>query len=410
MPAAAVPDNETVVIPPTVQINKMSDKFKAAMEKGSASAAKTAETPAPAAPAAPAPITPPAPAPEAPKPVEKAPEKASLVPEPKAPEAPKVEVKAPEKPAVDPKATTTVEPQKLRAEQFKVVETQRDEFRTKWETEQKRAAELEAKLAAAAVPPELESWKTRAEKAEEIVKQVAIAHTPEFKRAFTSKITELQTEAKEAVGAEHADKIAKLLKAPPSEHRDEQIESIAEELSSYKQVSLNRAYSELKRTERERDAELSKSDENIGKLEELHAEQNRQEIAKRRQQTILALQNELPKFSFLPEFRTVEGNAEHNAIVSENTKTVQHIVTSDLPPEERARIAVYAVKGMKSIETDAIRDALISKLQAQIAEMQAANPNLRTTTGSTTEKADAKPLTFGEKYAKAMREGIPAKE
>lgn len=399
-----------VQIPPTVQINKMGDKLKAAMEKGSVAAAKAAEAPA---------------APPAPEPA-KAPEPVKAVEAPKTTDKPAVpEFKAPEKPAVTPEKPATTQtqtqtqtqpdkPTKIPAEQFKILEKSRDDFREKFEAAQKHALELEAKLSAVPQisPDEIESIKKERDSFKALVEQVALEHTPEFKKAFTDKIKDLKAEVKDAVGAEQADKIAKILKMP-SDQRDEQIEALAEELSSFKQAKLSRLITELQRTERERDTELAKSSENIGKLEEHRAERERQQTAQERKQLETAFDSELQRVAVLPEFQIVEGNEEHNAVVKTNRERAKSFLNSN-SAADRARIAFWAAKGVASIETDVMKDALISKLQKQISEMQSANPNIRTTQ-STTEKPRQVNAQQGElqtvsRFKQAMTQGIPTSE
>lgn len=395
-------DPEGVTIPPTVSINKMSDKFKEAMAKGSATADKPADPPKATETAKPV---------EQPKALDA--KATTSLPELKAPEVMKAPEKSVEK--VEPKKSEQ-KPEVLRAEQFKAVEKQRDDFRSNYEKEQARVKELEAKIAESAklvAPEEFEATKKERDFYKGIAEQVAVEHTPEFKRAFTDKIKQLKEEAKEAVGAEHGDKIAKLLKAN-FDGRDEAVEAIAEELSGFKQTNLSRIYSELKRTERERDIELAKSDENLNRLEQVRVERDRLENAEKAKKNAVAFEYELPKASFMPEFQTVADNAEHNAIVENNRKQAHYIATADLTPSERARMAIFAVKGIQSIETDAMKDALIAKLQTQIQEMQAASPGLTGKGGTMPQMGQnnqtSKPLGFADRVKKAMAEGIPANE
>lgn len=378
--ATADPTTPPLTVPPDAKagLTRMSEKFSEAMKGKVAEPPKPAET----KPAEPPPVVAPVKAPE------------TIVPDVKM--EPKVVEKAPEQ-------KTT----KLPADNFKVLEKQRDDFKTQAETYQAKVAELEKKLSetSTTIPPELEQTKKQLEAANKVLEEFYVEKSPQFQKHFGEREQQAKTELAEAVGSELAPKLEKILKGH-GEWRDEQLEEMATELSSFKQSAIVKAYSDLKRVEKEKAAELAKASENYAKLREVEGEQQKLTATEEAKQVESAFAGELQKFSTLPEFQPVDGNTEHNAAVEANRKLARSIATAQLPPAERARLALLAVKGHNSIQTDAIKDALIAKLQKQISEMQGANPTLKG--GGAATSLETKPLGFAERVQKAMREGIPA--
>lgn len=373
-------DDPKLEIPPTVSINKMSDRFKDAMSKGS--------------------IPPPGDVPKPPEPPKPSKEPAKGVPEP-------------------PKSESKTEPEKkpkIPADNFKALETQRDEFKAKHEAAETKLAELQQKLSQAVDPAkiaELEQKITattaKADQYETIVQKFYVEHSPQFKAAFTDKIDQSRTEAKEAVGADHAAKIESVLRLPPGEQRDKAVEEIGDELRSYQQTDLVTAYRNLKRTEKARDEELAKASENYKKLEDYNHEQAQISQRERLKSVETAFKEEASNFmTRFAEFQLIEGNKEHNEAVKQNLELAKNFLAPDLPPTDRARLALWAARGYASVKSDLMKDALISKLQSQITSMQAGNPGLEGGGKGKGEKAT--PLTPGQKFSKALSEGIPQKD
>lgn len=364
-------------LPPTVEINKMSDKFRQMMDKGVEAPVKPVEAPT--------------------KPVEK-------------PPVEKQETKPPAFTAPD-KAAKLEKPDvkdgKIPRENFKVLETQRDEFKTRWEQAEAKALELDrkAKEIERRIPTDYEELKTRLAKHDEIQQRLYVEHSPQFKQAFDDKIAAGIEEAKEAVGADKAERVASLLEMPPSTKRDAEIDEITEGLSQFRAAALAKSFSEVRRLQKDRAAELAKSAENYKNLKDEEAKRltgeklSRQEFVESAFKTTLA---EAEKKSV--HFREIEGNAEHNARVAESRKMLKEFAAHDMNPADQARLAAWAVQGMRSAQTDAIKDALIQKLQAELREIQEAGPSLE---GGGKGGRKAAPKTAVEKYNQAMTEGIP---
>lgn len=364
---------EPVRLPPTVQINKLSDRFKEALARDDKPPEKAAEPPEP---------------------------KVAEVKSDKPPE--KAVVATPKQDKPDPKE------QKPSREHFKVLETQRDEFKTKWEQAEERAKQNEAKAkeVESKIPNDYEELKGKLSKHEEFMQKFYVEQSPQFQAAFDQKIAAGIEEAREVVGSANADRVADLLSMPPSTKRDAEIDEITADLSPFRQAALVRAFQDVRKLQKERAGELAKTAENYKNLKNVESQRATQEKLSRQEaleQAYKLTASESAKQTV--HFRKIEGNDEHNARVDENEKMLKEFTTSDLSPADHARLAAWAVRGMRSSQTDTIKDALIQKLQDELKAIGDANPSAQGGGSKTADKQ--KPKTAGEKYREAMTQGIP---
>jgi len=390
----------------TINVKGMSDRWKQAMGESG-----IPKTPPPKEPDAP----------KAPEPAVKAPEP---VVEPKAgiPEAPKPKPAEPVKPAEPAKPAEPSKP--IPSAEFKKLEAARDEYKTKLEVAEKKAQEIEAKLSTAIDPKKIEELEGKLEKAnkqaedyKEFVDRFYLENSPSFQKAYGEKIEQSIEDAKEAVGGEVGDQLEKVFRMSPSKVRDEEIEKLSEELSSFKQAAVIKSYTELKRLQRERDAELKNSKENVKKLREHEEQQGKtrsEEFAKALRKSYDA---EVDQFAAtLPSFALVDGNEAQNTIAKSNRAKAEELLSINLSnPTDRARLAIWAAHGIDSYHRDKAKDELISKLQKQVSDFQGANPSIRSGAAPTgqpdTPKGEYK---AGDKtvarWREAMDKGVPAKE
>jgi Fe2+ or Zn2+ uptake regulation protein len=383
--------NENVSIPPTVDIKARGDRMRSFMATGEKTAEKPPEKPAEKAAEK---------APE--KPVEKAPEKpaadAPLVPELKA--APKVEIK-PDAKVDDKKA------KKIPHEEFEKLSTKAKAESDRATAAEQRAAELEEKLnkAVATIPAYVEEKLKKLPEYEKLIQTFYVEHDPKFKAAFDEKIEGYKVDAVETVGIEAADKLKEVLAAPSGKWRDAQIEEIANELPAFKQIGLQNTYSALRKLEKERAIEKAKAPENFERLTALKKDELKASMEAESREMESALTSSIQKAAqHFHEFRRVDGEDDHNKVVAENESLVRKWAAAN-KPTERANVLTWAVKGYRSAETDAIKDALISKLQTQLKELQGANPDLGGGEGKSADKG--KPSGFMAKFKQAQEHGIP---
>lgn len=402
MPATAEPELKSNEPMPPIDVKGMSSKFKKAMGEG----------------AVPPPGTPELPKAEPPK----TPEPAAKAPEPSA--EPKGTIPEPPKKAEPTKAPEASKPpEKIPSTNFKELEASRDEFRKKAEAAEAKAKEIEAKLATAVDPAKiteleakLEKANKQAEQAQEFVDRFYLEHSPSFKKAYGEKIDAAIADAKEAVPAEVADQIEKVLRRSPSKARDEEIAKLTEEMSDFQRLEVMGSYKELKRLQKERESELSNSKENVKKLQEYEQQQAQARNAEFAKSIKSTFTSELGSFeSGVDGFKPVDGKEEYNKIVAENRERAEAFIASDLQhPTNRARMALWASYGIHANRLVAAQNEKIVKLEKQLADIQGANPSLRGGAGTKADGEPAKDSKPGDRIVSRWREaqekGIPPKE
>jgi len=316
-------------------------------------------------------------------------------------------------PAAEPNPVKKDGERKTKEQNFKELNDAFDKFRA---TSEARVKELEKQLGESSemTAKELKAAREQADTYKTIVNKFYLEHDPEFQKAFDQKITQATADAVDAIGGEEGQQISRLLKLPTGEFRDSELEKVLEPLSQFKRDRFNLAYAELTRTQRQRTAEVEKANENVKGLDEYNERQQRDRQTKSRQLRESAFSNELNAFaSVMPDFKEIEGNAEHNKIVAENRQRAKDWLSSDTDETDFARMALYASRGYNSLRTDAIKDALIAKLQEQVKGMTREQPALRGTGGE--HKPGFKPgnvkdaaAAVGNKYQQALEKGVPA--
>lgn len=336
--------DEKVSIPETekFEINRMADKFKGAMEKIAEPAKSIAAVPTEKPPAAP---EEPKPA-EAPKPVEKPPE--PVIPKEKSPAR----------------------------QQFEDLEKLKDKFKTDYETLKSQydpivseRDQLKTKLDEAVKgTQEYEQARQRLAEQEKIIKQIAIEHDPQFQAHFSQRVSNAILEAKEAVGPEHSAKIEAILQLPASSLRDREIEAIAETLTSeFAKMDLLASVKELKRTERDRKAELAKAPENYKLLQEV-----RDKEAREQREKALATRSQLVEHitkQIEPDLTDVD--ADTAKAIKEDVRKMVH---NEMDAEKYVGFLIYGAKGRKAESLLKAKDEKIATLEAQITELQGSQP------------------------------------
>jgi hypothetical protein len=363
-------------------INSMAEKFKN-LTKGIDMA--------PEKPAAIAPVEPVQPAvPETPKPQ----------PTPATPEKPAAPATPAPAPAATPESPTLPPEVKGNARKaFETLEQLKNKYQKDFETLKPQldataaekvalAAERDALKAqyevAKKATADYETLKQQHEAYDKIIKQFYIENDPQFQAHYGQKIQTSKLEAEEAArlaGEEVVAKVKSALEIPASPFRDQQVASITGELDDYSRVALVNAYTELKRTERERAAELAKAPENHQKLQEVRAKQA-QEQAQQDAVKMTATRTRLLDMAQKQVEAELNGFADAESVRGALKKVIFNEATSD----EYVGVLADAARWRRHQSTMKEKDELIGKLQTQLNEIQAATPGVRASTTSTERK------------------------
>lgn len=329
--------------------------------------------PAAAAPAAPAPATEPPPPPAPAKP---APAKAEPKPEEEEEKWPRSGQDWDRF-----KARRREKEQKLQ-EEIKARDAKLSDIEAKYRKAQEEAG---AALAKSSTPsPELQAEVERLKKEnEEYSQRLAVTEVtahPKFQAYFSGKVNEQVSMAKEIVGEERAAQVEKILSLPDSEYKRLQMEELSNELSPLQQGQLSNVIVNLRMIDREKAAEIARSQENRTKMVATQKEQMEKQVAEnKRIFSDVVKQVQDPK-NGLAVYQFRDGDNAWNEAVKSRIAVAEKVLfgATDIKKEDIVRHTLNAAAF--PVLLDAYRkdidakDAEIAKLEAQVKSLSAAQP------------------------------------
>jgi len=337
-------------------------------------AAKTAPTAPPAKPAPETPVdTPPV------KPVTEIKPAAAAKPEAK-----------PADVAPDPDEEITQGRRSPKAADWERVKKSRDEERKlkeEFKSKAEKAAEYEKELTELRKAPKHNAElikKIESERDEFKSKYEAfiVQFTPEFQAKFDGQISQVVDSLKTIVPAAEAAKLAELLNLPDCEAKRKAIAEITDGMDQFQIGEIVAANREIRRINGDRQAAVAKAKETLSGIaseRQKASEESRTKLSKLMDET-------LGRFSTgetaIPVFQKKDGDEAWNSTVAERESVARKILTGDLTPEDRAEAAIWAAAApgiLAKYKADvAAKDAELAELKATVEKLQGANPGITT--------------------------------
>jgi hypothetical protein len=266
---------------------------------------------------------------------------------------------------------------------FKQARKEREEALTKEKEELAgKIKELQASFASTAtITPEqqkeLERLKGEVEEYSKRLQIVDVQSHPKFQAYFQKKTDEQLALAKSIVGADRAEEVSKLLMMPEGEYKTVKIEQLLADLSTLQQSRLGSVLNALDVVNREKETEITHAKENYQKMQEEQKAaglQRRQAAEKLFGDTVAAMQDAK---AGMAAFQKREGDEKWNAGVDERiTRAKELIWGKDVSPDRVMKAALHAAAMPAILESHQRLHDENQKLQAQVAELQAAKPGL----------------------------------
>lgn len=214
-------------------------------------------------------------------------------------------------------------------------------------------AKAELTAAKANGSPDVENLKSELTKYREILRDVAIERDPEFKQRFAARQEAAINAAKIAAGEKSA-KLEALLKSPSSQWRDEQINSLVEDLPASSQRRVNAALGILEQIDVQRETEIAERRATFDQKQSSLFTQQKEQQTKIQQDMVKTFDATLKEWTDPqkghPFFIEREGDAEHNAGVKEGVALAKAIFSGDLTKEEIAAAALWAASGERLLK------------------------------------------------------------
>lgn len=260
---------------------------------------------------------------------------------------------------------------------FRALEAKFDESRAQHEARVKElAGELETTRTTYA--KEKEAWQSEKTKFESFMDRFALERSDKFKAAFDVPMAEKVASAKELLAPEKQDEFESIIGMAPGENRNRKIRELAKTLEDPIDATMLRTkYDEFKELQKKREVELTeRASANVKALNELEQRSGLETREKKRALTDNLLNDEWSKFSQVTnEFKEIEGQPEHNAMVAKSKQLAKDWLSAEQDDANYTRLMLYAVKGYNSLQTDALKDSMIARLQQQVAQLTQSDPN-----------------------------------
>lgn len=334
------------------------------------------------------------------------PEISAVPPEPKSPAPPPTPVTA-LAPAADPDDEILSGKRSPKADDFRRVKQGRDEAK-------KIADEFKAKLEP--VEKELVELKKAPKHNAELIKKLEterddfkgkyeafiVQFTPEFQTKFDSRISEVVTSLKGAIPEAEAGRLAELMQLPDSEAKRRAISEITEAMDQFQVAEVVAANQQIRRINAERREAVTKANQTLTTIAQDRQKQAEESKTRLGQVFDETLASASQGDKAIPVYQTREGDAEWNRGVAERAKVARAVFHMELDDGERAQAAIWAAAApgiLASAKASlAAKDAELAEAKATIQKLQGSNPGLGT--GSGNNAASGK-KTFTERMMEA---------
>lgn len=335
-------------------------------------------------------------------------------PKPEAKPETKVEAKVEAKPEAEENPLESTKGMSPAAgEKFTAIKKSRDEFRTKAEQHEASLKALQAEIeklkstpqtqaVSDSIQKQLDEIKKERDELSEAVRLSSVENHPRFKAYFNQKTTEAVNLAKNAVGAEHADKIAKLITLPDGDYRTEKIEELMSELSTLRASRLGSALVEYDKVMQERAAEVAKAGETYNKLQSEGQQMTERQKAEQAAKVENLIKTTTEKARSLSAFQLSKDDTAHNEQVAKNEAFVRDFFTGKAPENVASFVPYLAAEAvhMKEKVIPQLQDEL-EKYKKQVEGLTASSPKTGSKAGATA--AAPADMPFVESFMKAWK-------
>lgn len=223
------------------------------------------------------------------------------------------------------------------------------EAETRWNAE-RDLLRKEVEAARSNSGPAVEEMRKQVDQYREIVKGLAIERDPEFQKAFQPKEKAAIDAAVQAAG-DKGDKLGKLLAAPRSDWRDEQVSKILEDLPASGKRRAEAALMVLEQVDVERTAEIARRRATFEESQSAFTASQQQRDAARAKMMDEAFQETEKNWKLNhPFFVEKKGDDAHNAEVANSIALAKAIYSGDLEPKELAQASMWAASGERVLK------------------------------------------------------------
>jgi len=228
-------------------------------------------------------------------------------------------------------------------------------------------------------PEEVKGLKDELKQYRDILKDVAIERSPEFRAKYTTRESATMTAAKMAAG-QQGERLETLLKTPASKWRDDQIQEITDGLGPSAQREVNAALGVLAQINIERQAEIASSRESFEQNSLLTQRQQQEQLEQVTAQRKSVFDDTLKEWTDPikghPFFVERENDTEHNQGVREALAIAEEIYSGQMDPADMAKAAMWAASGERVLKSNQELLRRAEEAEAKVESLRGVEPGL----------------------------------
>lgn len=291
-----------------------------------------------------------------------------------------------------------------KSDDFKRVKTAASEFRKKYEEAEPKLKEYEKELTDLRKQPKhnaelIKQITEERDRYKGMFEQVAVEISPEFHAKYAKRLESVKV----GLPSEQADKLMSLLTLPDSDVKRKHLAEVTSEMDEFQVAEVVAANREVRTILNERQGELNKSQEALGKIgeERTKKQQERQTALGKAFEDVVSRAQDGKEGN--PVFQLQDNNEEWNKSVAQRIAVAKTIFNGDFDNDsEKAEASLWASSAPEFLRQLKAVTQELQEAKSVIGKMQSSNPVLD---GRGASGPSGETLTFAQKVNRDMRGG-----
>jgi len=304
------------------------------------------------------------------------------------------------------KPNSPYEAKPRKSEDWKNLQSLKEEALERASTAEAKVAQLEAQLKAAVPTDDIQAALKEREQLSELLKQVALERSPEFQTKYDRKLEPIRNQLK-LIAGDKADVLINTV--TPTGYDVATVKGILEDMSPTEQQLIVTNITSLASVLGERQAEIDASSSSYDQLIKEQTQQQEQHY----KDTIAQMEQAFNQHKAvwqdqeqgIPALIPEDGNEDHNKKVDERLSRAQAVFSGNMSPEDLAQSSLWIALGPDIAHDLKEANEEITKLKDQIKKL--GGPSTSSTPSTETDEDKYKDMDFAQRITQqAMDEGL----
>lgn len=226
--------------------------------------------------------------------------------------------------------------------------------------------------------PKLTAAEKRAQELNEALQLSAVQNHPDFIRYFKDKTDKQLDLAGNIVPVEKADRVKKVLSAPPGEWRDQQLEELIGDMTPIQQARFGAVVNSLDQIQQERSGEIANASTRYQQLKDSEKAKATKTDADRNAKIKSVIDATKARLADNPAFQKRDGDDAWNKSVEDRMNNAQALLDGKVSVETGVEAAFHATAYKPLLESykalHASTKAEIDALKKQVSDLSSASP------------------------------------